>query len=45
VHTTNPNAVTSVHVSGRTAHITVTAQDGTTTKGYRLTVRHPATKR
>lgn len=45
VHTTSPNAVASVRVSGRTAHITVTAQDGTTTKGYRLTVRHPATKR
>ncbi|OII35955.1 cell wall protein [Curtobacterium sp. MMLR14_014] len=45
VHTTNPNAVAAVHVSGRTARITVTAQDGTTKKEYRLTVRRPATKR
>lgn len=44
VTTTNPNATVAVHVSGRSARITVTAQDGTSTKQYRLMVRRGTTR-
>jgi len=42
VTTTNSAATSSVAVTGRSAVVTVTAADGTTTKQYRVTVRQPA---
>jgi len=42
VTTTDAGATSSVAVTGRSAVVTVTAADGTTTKQYRVTVQQPA---